>query len=150
MTQVFMLFLKYELTPIERKAFMDGIKNLLKRTLATRSDVPKFSKTFVETFITVGFSDDQWNYCSSLSSFMRYLLKYRMHAILGNYLIKNPYIAYMDYDKGKIGYREYHIKLYCGKWKKFLSENIVDSNRVFKYYLAEHQKFELKKDRYNG
>ena len=152
MTQVFMLFLKYELTPIERKAFLDGINRLLKGNIKTRNDIPRYSKTFVETLIAMGFADDRWdrNYCSSLNSFMRYLLKYRMYTILGDSRSKNPYIAYMDYDKGKLGYREFHIKLYCDKWKKFLEENIVGADRLFKYYLAERQTFELKTNRYDG
>ena len=165
MTEIFMQFLNTELHGNEKKAFIEEIRRYLMYGPYGSSrchpmlDYPTRSKDFVEKFISYGIrTTDYFSVCSSLSSFMRYLLTYKlpniigysdntrhMHPIYGYARVgKNQLIRSMNYDCGEKSYRKFHIDLYVGKWHDFLEKNVCDYRKTFHYRSACSIRFKMK------
>ena len=141
-TEIFKLFLKHELEPNERLAFMTEIRwNIHSKTGTLCSkrhyndptlSPQELENVFVERLIrnTWGTLSNRlgryghWTYCMSLSSFMKYLLYY-VPSIIGNAKNKNKYLARIDVEIPKErGYKRYWQSRLIKKWHAFLQENV--------------------------
>ena len=143
-TEIFLLFLKKELSPNERKAFVNTLKkdfyvNMLRSYIWKDNRV---RKNYIAFKVFQGLRTGFYSYCSSLSSLMHAIL-YSYFDILGNANMKNPLIESMHYDCGKLGYRKYHIKYYCDKWHNFLRNNVKDYHYSFYFSSALNQNYSL-------
>jgi len=169
MTEIFLQFLD-TLHPKEKKAFLEAIKHYFSLynnyCLTSTNEKPKRcffydSKTMVEQLIYRGLYDNSYHVCSSLCSFMRYLLVNKFPEIVGydsNFCYyrhrrfdggygkygRNELIDSMHYDSGKESYRSFHVKLYIKKWQDFLKENVVDYNKIFDFRKSFYMKFRIK------
>ena len=164
MTEIFIQFLNTELSGKERKAFIDGIKSYYLITYRyDNSDLVNhyvsFSKSFVENFIANGMTSNTYSVCSSLSTFVKYLISYEIKQIIGYgktwaYYIKgkgydahgrNKLIEEMNYDYGSC-FRSFHIALYTKKWKDFLKRNVCDYDKKFDPYGTFNTRYTMKND----
>lgn len=157
-TEVFFLFLRNgNLTPNERLALTREIRNKiysnyppLCRNDFNLGDSNRYinEATFAERLI----SNSWYMYntlgrfgsascCSSLSSFMRYLLYY-LPSIIGTAKKKNKYLERENIEiEIKIGYKKYWETRLIKKWHDFLKEYIARYDRLF---IDNHQTFNLK------
>lgn len=144
-TEIFMLFLKHGLEPNERLAFMTEIRAKIRtdNKIITRQafyDTPltfsEWEKVFVERIMRnsryiynslghYGYSSN----CTSLSSFMKYLLYY-IPSIIGNSRKKNRFIGRIEVEiPDKVGYKRYWEARLIKKWHKFLKEYVKNYDK---------------------
>lgn len=146
-TEIFKLFLRYGLEPNERLAFMTEIRwNIHSKTgtLCCKRyygdpilPSHELENVFAERLIRNTWGS-LWNAfgrhggstsCTSLSSFMKYLLYY-VPSIIGNSKNKNKFIARIDVEIPKEkGYKRYWQLRLIKKWHKFLQENVRNYDR---------------------
>lgn len=151
-TEIFRLFLKNGVTPNERLAFTTVIRNDLyrnrnKRKLLWRKDCWDYDRkddiqilvhSFAErimlnscqvrnNFGSYGTSSS----CTSLSSFMKYLLFY-IPKIVGTARQKNRFLSKEVVEiPENIGYKRYWESKLIKKWHNFLKENVVGYDTYF-------------------
>ena len=144
-TEIFLLFLRKELTLNERKAFINILKkDFYTQMLRSRSmwTDNRFRKNYIAFRLHQGLYTNFYSCCTTLSSLMRGIL-YSYYDILGSANMKNPLIESMRYDCGKLSYRNYHIKYYCDKWHDFLRNNVKNWERLFYFSNVLDQKYAL-------
>ena len=144
-TEVFKLFLKEGLMPNERQAFLKELKyRVYNRDIVFYkpirwNDNPisilEMNKKYVERFIQETWCFyapfGEYHTCSSLSSFMRYLLK-AFPNITGNSRNRNTYLERENIkDFGKLGYKTYWDKRFIKKWHDFLKKYIENGDVIF-------------------
>lgn len=147
-TEVFFLFLRNgNLTPNERLALTREIRNKIYSgyaPLCRNGFVLDYSNryineaTFAERLIRNSWSMHNTlgrfglaSTCSSLSSFMRYLLYY-LPSIIGTAKKKNKYLERENIViEIKIGYKKYWETRLIKKWHDFLKEYITHYDRQF-------------------
>lgn len=162
-TEVFKLFLKNGVTPNERLALMTEIRINVrnkqneylwrKRFFDEKKEVHEIENTFAErimynTVNTVNHLGKygESSYCTSLSSFMRYLLYY-MPSIIGTTKKKNRYLERENAEiPSKIGYKRYWTLRLIKKWHEFIKGNISNYNRYLSPWDAlSYNKWKLTK-----
>ena len=145
-TEIFKLFLKEGLEPNERLALTREIRGKIYRGYAPLCHKlfwyekqlfnDDYEKTFVERLIrhswyganTLG-RGGRSSSCSSLSSFMRYLLYY-VPSIIGTYRNKNRFLEMVNVKIPKSqGYKRYWELRLIKKWHDFLKENVKHYDR---------------------
>lgn len=144
-TEIFLLFLKKELVPNERKAFIDTLKKDFYRDMLPSRMIwtdTRIRKNCIGFRLNQGLCTSFYSCCSSLASLMRGIL-YSYFDILGGANMKNPLIESMHYNYGKLGYRNYHIKYYCDKWRNFLRNNVENWEHLFYFSTALDQNYSL-------
>ena len=161
-TEVFILFLKHGLEPNERLAFMTEIRTKIRSNMKvlTRKvywdEIPLDShgleKVFVErimrnsrfidnTLGSYGYSST----CTSLSSFMKYLLYY-IPSIIGDSNHKNRFIGRIEVEiPRKVGYKRYWQLRLIKKWHNFLKEYIKNYDRYVDFP-SSYTKYNLAKE----
>lgn len=145
-TEVFKLFLKNGVTPNERLALMTEIRINVrnkensylwrKRFFDEKKEVHEIENTFAERvmFNSSYLSNHLGKYgesscCTSLSSFMKYLLYY-MPSIIGTSEKKNRYLERENAEiPSKIGYKRYWTLRLVKKWHEFIKGNISNHNK---------------------
>lgn len=161
-TEVFKLFLRNGVTPNERLALMTEIrakirdKNNLyiwRKRYYNEADKEVFEieKIFAEQIMKNSYyiSNHLGRYrdsscCSSLSSFMRYLLFY-MPSIIGTSNHKNRFLERENAEiSDKVGYKRYWENRLIKKWHNFLKENITRYDRYVNPWGYSYNKWMLK------
>lgn len=142
-TEIFKLFLKHGVTPNERLALMTEIRKNIRNKdnfylwrqrywNEPQKEIHEIEGSFAERIMynTSYISNHLGRYgesstCTSLSSFMRYLLYY-MPSIIGTAKKKNRFLGREDSEiPEKVGYRRYWETRLIKKWHNFLKENIA-------------------------
>ena len=160
-TEIFMLFLKHGLEPNERLAFMTEIRAKIRTNnkIITRQafyEAPltfsEWEKVFVEKIMRnsryINNSLGHYGYssnCTSLSSFMKYLLYY-IPSIIGNSRKKNRFIGRIEAEiPDKVGYKRYWEARLIKKWHKFLNEYVRNYDKYVDYP-SSNTKYKLAKE----
>jgi len=160
-TEIFKLFLRDGLTPNERLAFMTEIRvkirnkeNLYiwrKRYYDEEKEPFEIENSFAERIMynTMYISNYLGRYgesstCTSLSSFMRYLLFY-MPSIIGTSKNKNRFLERENVEiPDKIGYKRYWETRLIKKWHDFIKENITNYDRHASPWGFSYNRWKLK------
>ena len=156
-TEIFKLFLKKGVTPNERLALMTEIRknvrnkeNLYiwrKRSYNEEKEVHEVEDSFAERIMCnssyianhLGKCGES-SCCTSLSSFMRYLLYY-MPSIIGTSKEKNRFLGREEVEiPDKIGYKRYWETRLIKKWHDFIRKNISNySKYVYPWGFYRHK-----------
>ena len=163
-TEVFFFFLRKSLTPNERLAFTREIRNGIytndaklcrrgffdERTLYLSDLENKFAERLINNNNSWHLRNTLGKYgettiCTSLSSFMRYLLYY-VPTIIGTSKKKNKYLERENISNEaikKYGYKKYWQFHFIKKWHSFLKEYVINYDRRFSYTVPNN--FKLKR-----